>query len=102
MNFLKPRKASIAAIQELDEKIYKAEKEQYLKDNFRTLFVANYPTAIPENLNNPTITYVKEVDGKMIFKMQCTETGQGRPLTLIMFYAYDKGSDRWDFFSEKQ
>ncbi len=100
--FLETKKASIATIQELDEKIYRAEKEQYLKDSFRTLFVANYPTAIPENLNNPIITYVKEADGKMIFKMQCTETGQGRPLTLVMFYAYEKGSNRWDFFSEKQ
>ncbi len=100
--FLETRKTSIATIQELDEKIYKAEKEQYLKESFRTLFVANYPTAIPENLNNPIITYIKEADGKMIFKMQCTETGQGRPLALVMFYAYDKGSNRWDFFSEKQ
>lgn len=100
--FLETKKTSIATIQELEEKIYKAEKEQYLKNSFRTLFVANYPTAIPENLINPTITYIKEADGKMIFKMQCTETGQGRPLTLVMFYAYDKDSNRWDFFSEKQ
>ena len=100
--FLETKKTSIATIQELDDKIYKAEKELYLKNSYRTLFVANYPTAIPENLINPTITFVKEADGKMIFKMQCTETGQGRPLTLVMFYAYDKGSNRWDFFSEKQ
>lgn len=98
--FLETKKTSIAIIQELDEKIYQADKEKYLKDNFRTLFGANYPTAIPEHLNNPIITYVKVVDGKMVFKMQCTETGQGRPLSLVMFYAYDKASNRWTFFSE--
>ncbi|MFH0781511.1 MAG: hypothetical protein V2B20_06095 [Pseudomonadota bacterium] len=100
--FLETKKISIATVQELDEKIYQADKEKYLKDNFRTLFSANYPTAIPEHLNNPIISYVKAVDGKMIFKMQCTETGQGRPLSLVMFYAYDKASNHWAFFSEHQ
>jgi len=100
--FLETKKTSIAAIQALDEKIYQTDKEQYLKDNFRTIFAANYPSANPDNLNNPTITYVKEVRGKMIFKMQCTETGRGRPLTLVMFYSYDKANNRWDFFSDQQ
>ena len=100
--FSEVKKASVAAIQTLDEKIFQGEKEQHLKDNFRQLFVENYPASIPEKLNNPVVAYVKEVDGKMIFKMQCTETGRGRPLTLVMFYSYDKASKHWNFFSEKQ
>jgi len=100
--FLDTKKTSLAAIEKLDERIYLADKEQYLKDNFRKLYMANYPSTIPENLNNPIITYVKEVDGKLIFKMQCTETGRGRPLNLVMYYAYDKAGNRWDFFSEQQ
>ncbi|MBU1566631.1 MAG: ubiquitin-conjugating enzyme E2 [Proteobacteria bacterium] len=100
--FLETKKACIATIQVLDERIYQADKEQYLKDNFRSLFAANYTSAIPENLNTPVITYVKEANGRMIFKMQCTETGRGRPMTLIMFYSYDKVSNHWDFFSEQQ
>ena len=100
--FLETRKTSAAAIQALDEKIYQTDKEQYLKDNFRTIFAANYPSANPDNLNNPAITFVKELSGKMIFKMQCAETGRGRPLTLVMFYSYDKATNRWDFFSDQQ
>lgn len=100
--FSEIKKESLDAIQSLEEKIYQADKEQYLRDNFRKLFAENYPTTILENLNNPVITYVKESDGKMIFRMQCTETGAGRPLMLIMFYAYDKTSNRWAFFSELQ
>jgi ubiquitin-protein ligase len=99
--FLEVKKASAAAIQTLDEKIYQGEKEQHLKDNFRALFTENYPASIPEKLGNPVVVYVKEVDGKMIFKMQCTETGRGRPLTLVMFYSYDKSSKHWSFYSEK-
>ncbi len=100
--FLETKKTSIATIQALDEKIYQVDKEQYLKDNFRTIFIANYPSAIPENLNSPAISYIKEMGGKMIFKMQCTESGRGRPQTLIMFYSYEKANNRWEFFSEHQ
>ncbi|MDK9705848.1 MAG: ubiquitin-conjugating enzyme E2 [Desulforhopalus sp.] len=100
--FSEIKRESLAAIQSLDEKIYQADKEQYLKDNFRNLFTENYPATIPENLNNPVVTYVKESDGKMIFRMQCIETGAGRPLMLIMLYAYDKANNRWAFFSEQQ
>jgi ubiquitin-protein ligase len=100
--FLETKKTCLTAIQTLDEKIFLSDKEQYLRDNFRTIFVANYPTAVPENLNNPAVSFVKEVDNKIVFKLQCTETGRGRPLTLVLFYAYDKTGKRWDFYSEQQ
>ncbi len=99
--FIQVKKDTVAAIQGLEAKIYEADKEQYLKDNFKTIFVANYPTAIPENLINPVITYVRETDGKMIFKMQCTDSGGSRPLTLVMFYSYDRAANRWHQFTEK-
>lgn len=94
-------KAEIStALQKLDEKISLLKKEEYLKENYQTLFIANYPTAIPENLTNPLIVKTKETDSKLIFKMQCTENDGGRPLTLVMFYAYDKKTGKWSFYSE--
>ena len=100
--FAEIKKTSLVAIDGLEKKIYLADKEKYLKDNFRRLFQLNYPAAVAENLTSPQITFIKEVDGKLIFKMQCQETGQGRPLALVMFYAYDKTGNRWDFHSEQQ
>ncbi len=100
--FAEIKKTSLVAIEGLDKKIYLGEKERYLKDNFRSLFQQNYPAAVAENLTNPQMTFVKEADNKLIFKMQCNETGQGRPLTLIMFYAYDKTGNVWQFYSEQQ
>ncbi len=100
--FAQVKKDTIATIQGLEAKIYEADKEQYLKDNFKAIFVGNYPTAIPENLINPVINYVREADGKMIFKMQCTDSGGGRPLTLVMFYSYEKATNRWHLFTDKQ
>ena len=89
------------ALQELDERIALTKKTEYLKKNYQTLFIANYPTALPENLSNPLIVKSKETDAKLIFKMQCTENDGGRPLTLVMFYAYDKKTGKWSFYSEK-
>lgn len=100
--FAEIKKTSLMAIEGLDKKIYLGEKENYLKDNFRNLFQQNYPASIAENLSNLQVSFVKEADSKLIFKMQCNETGQGRPLTLVMFYAYDKSSNLWQFHSEQQ
>lgn len=88
------------SIQSLDEQIALMEKMAYLNDNYQTLFVANYPAAIAENLTNPVINSTKETKSKLVFRMQCTENDGGRPLTLVMFYAYDKKTGRWSLFSE--
>jgi ubiquitin-protein ligase len=100
--FAEIKKTSLVAIEGLDKKIYLGEKENYLKDNFRSLFQQNYPAAVAENLTNPQVSFIRDTDSKLIFKMQCNETGQGRPLTLIMFYAYDKSGKLWQFHSEQQ
>lgn len=100
--FAEIKKASLVAIDSLEKKIYLADKEKYLKDNYRNLFQQNYPAAVAENLSNPQIAFVREDQGRLIFKMQCQETGQGRPLTLVMFYAYEKNGNRWEFHSEQQ
>ncbi len=88
-------------MQALDRKIFLESKETYLLDNYQSLFVANYPTATAENLSNPVITFTKETDFKLVFKMQCTEKDGGRPLNMVMFYSYDKNTGRWSFYSEK-
>ncbi len=98
--FNKAEKEIDTTIRTLDEKIFLAEKEAYLKKNFQSLFVANYSSAIPENLTNPVISNTKKTESKLIFRMQCTETGGGRPLTLVLFYAYDIKTAKWSLFSE--
>lgn len=89
-----------AAIKSLDEKIFLLTKVEYLKDNYQSIFTANYPAAPPENLINPQVTNTKETESKLVFRMQCTEKGRGRPLTLVMFYAYEKRTGKWSFYSE--
>jgi len=88
------------ALKAVDQKIYVQKKVAYLLDNYQSLFIANYPSANPENLTNPVVTSSKETESKLVFKMQCTELGGGRPLTLVMYYAYDKKTGKWALFSE--
>ncbi|EKD39457.1 MAG: hypothetical protein ACD_75C00400G0008 [uncultured bacterium] len=100
--FLETKTEVAATVQTLDEKIYLADKIQYLTDEYHLIFIDNYPTAIKENLINPIITFIRDTGDKMVFKMQCTESGSGRPLMLIMHYAFDKKSGQWELFSEQQ
>jgi ubiquitin-protein ligase len=88
------------ALETLDKQIALSEKENYLKERFRELFVANYPATSPDNLINPQVTLSKETATHLIFRMQCTESGRGRPLTLVMYYAYDKGQKNWNLYTD--
>ncbi len=87
---------------ELKEKQYLADKIKYLEDNFQSLFSENYPAAAPDTLTSPVITYIKKIEDKLLFKLQCTETGRGRPLTLVMFYTYSERTEKWAFHSNTE
>lgn len=101
--FVRAREEIHSTLEDLNHQIYISEKEAYLRENFQSLFVSNYPAAVRENLRQPVISYVKEVSGKLLFRMQCTEKRRGsRPLTLVMFYAYDKVNGQWELSTENQ
>ena len=78
------------------------EQRQYLINNYVSLFMKNYPAATEETLTKPEATFVSEKDNIMTFKLQATEVGRGRPLALVMFYAYNKISKTWKFASNPE
>jgi len=98
--FQKTRAEVTSALSSLKEQIFFEEREQYLKNNFQSLFGSIYTNSVPKNLGNLSISLSKEVSNKVIFKLQCTESGGGRPLTLLMYYAYDRNANEWSFYSE--
>jgi ubiquitin-protein ligase len=100
-DFIKAKKEIHSTLEDLNQKIYVSEKESYLHENYQSLFISNYPAAVRENLKQPVISFVKEVSGKLLFRMQCTEKRRGsRPLTLVMFYSYNKSNGQWELSSE--
>ncbi len=98
--FIKATTESSKAISSLEQKIFISKRSEYLQDNYQSLFVANYPAAVPEELTNPVISKVKESESTFVFKMQCTDMSGGRPLTLVMFYAYNKNTGEWNLVSQ--
>ena len=88
-----------ARIKTLEKEIFIEGREKYLKKNYRNLFAANYPVASLDNLIRPVITFVREEGANVIFKLQCTETGRGRPLNLVMYYGWNKKSGKWALFA---
>ena len=100
--FMAAKKEFAKAVRELDEKIFIAEKSKYLESEYRALFTDNYPTAVVGNLINPIISFTKDSGDKAIFRMQCTETGGGRPLTLVMYYAFDRKNGQWTLYTEPE
>lgn len=100
-DLLKAKKEIHSTLADLNQQIYVSDKEAYLLSNFQSLFLSNYPAAVRENLSQPVINFIKEENGKLLFRMQCTEKRRGsRPLTLVMFYAYDRKSGQWELSSE--
>jgi len=100
-DFVKAKEEIHSTLEDLNQKIYVSEKESYLRENYQSLFVSNYPAAMRENLKQPVISYIKDVSGQLLFRMQCTEKRRGsRPLTLVMFYAYDKKNGQWELSTE--
>jgi tetratricopeptide (TPR) repeat protein len=88
------------AQQILKDEMFIEEKKQYLIQDYVSLFLKNYPAATPQTLSAPVATFEKKLGRQYIFKLQCTESGRGRPLKLIMYYAYNPDNDKWKFHSE--
>ena len=93
------KKESSDIIAELSRDIFLNGKRHYLETNYQKLFPLHFPSVHPEDLTNPVITVVKESLKTLLFKIQCRESGSGRPLALIMYYAYDKKGGTWKFSS---
>ncbi|MCF8057466.1 MAG: hypothetical protein K9K37_12625 [Desulfocapsa sp.] len=88
-------------ITETEQKVLILEQTAYLTDNYEKLFVKHYPAASRSILSAPRIEYIRDMDNKLLFRMQCTETTGGRPLRLQMDYLYSPTSDSWQFYSEE-
>ncbi len=86
------------AITDVQTKKTFAELTAYLKDNFKVLFTQNYSSVTSDYLKAPVVTFVRKEKDNFLFKLQCTETSQGRPSILLMHYMYYPESKSWRFY----
>ncbi|SHH67566.1 hypothetical protein [Desulfofustis glycolicus] len=76
-----------------------AGKISYLEDNFKELFTRHYTASPAESLIDPRVIYEKRLDDRLLFRLECTEIGRGRPLKLVMKYTHNLSTGEWKFYS---
>ncbi len=88
-------------IEEAEKQLLLIEQTSYLTDNYEQLFLKHYPAATRSALSAPAVEYLRDIDDKILFRMQCTETSGGRPLRLQMDYLYSPSTKKWSFYTEE-
>ena len=74
-------------------------KISWLSDNFMEIFRKSNPAYATSTLTKPKVTYLKNENGRMIFKLTCIEQSQGRSSRLELDYQYDPASGRWSMYT---
>ncbi len=87
------------AIADVKNKKLLVDLTDYLTSNYKTLFVNNFAIRSTEYLKDPDVTLERKIGEDFLFKVQCTEFGQGRPSILLMHYLYDVDSKNWRFYN---
>lgn len=89
-------------IQDAEKQLIINEKTAYLLENFNALFLKHYPAAVHSILTSPKVEYLKKIENKFLFRMQCTEESGGRPIRLQMNYLYSPANGKWEFYSDEE
>ncbi len=92
---------STAQINDAKQQLQRISQTEYLKENYKKLFLKHYPAASRSSLSAPAVKFLKNIGGQSLFRMQCSETTGGRPLRLQMDYLYSHRTGKWSFYSEE-
>ncbi|MBU1986933.1 MAG: hypothetical protein KJ846_06870 [Proteobacteria bacterium] len=89
------------SIIQAQEDLLKSQHISYLTNNYQKLFTQNNPALNAENLSSPRVTFLKKIGHKMLYRIQCYEQGNSRPVLLQTSYIYDPATKQWRFFSNE-
>ncbi|MBE0582722.1 MAG: hypothetical protein IH612_03055, partial [Desulfofustis sp.] len=87
------------AVEQAQTDLLLAGKISYLEDNFKELFTKHYTASPADSLIDPRVIYEKRLGDLLLFRLECTEIGRGRPLKLIMKYTHNLTTGEWRFYS---
>jgi hypothetical protein len=87
------------SINQAQEDILITAQTSYLTTNYQKIFTKNNPTLNAENLSQPRANFLKKINNKLLFKLQCFEQGHGRPVLLQISYIYNPATNQWHFFN---
>ncbi len=73
----------------------------WLTEHYEEIFRKMYPSAKSSELLRPQADFIREENGRLLFKVACVEKRQGRSFRLELNYQYDPKTDSWDIYSGK-
>ncbi len=86
-------------ITETKDKQQISEGIDYLLKNYKEIITKSYTIAKDDSLTTPEATFVKKMGKKLLYKLECTDTGQNSPLRIIIYYSFDPMKNKWEFYS---
>lgn len=83
------KKASLQGIVE--------EKTEYLKEQYKEIFVENFVGVRAQALDQPQIKFLEATGSALVFRVRCRELRDLKYYTLELIYQYDMAKDKWGF-----
>ena len=75
------------------------EKIAWLEEHYEEIFRSNYPTLQGSKLLQPKAVFLKKIDNKTIFTINCVERSQGTSAKLELNYMFDGGTGKWSQYN---
>jgi hypothetical protein len=82
-------------IKEQSLKRAKSSNQEWLKKNFENIFRKAYPSTRSSILSHPKITFIKIMNGRLFYKISCSERKRGSSYRLELNYQYNLSSNQW-------
>ena len=88
-------------IDKYQEQVTLKERIAWLEEHFEEIFRANYPTSQGSKLLQPKAIFLKKIDNKPVFTVNCLERSQGSSFKLELNYVFDIGTGKWSVYKER-
>jgi len=86
-------------IDKYQEQVALNEKIAWLEEHYEEIFRSNYPTLQGSKLLQPKAVFLKKIDNKTIFTINCLERSQGNASKLELNYMFDVGTGKWSIYN---
>lgn len=90
------------SIQDLKSKRFIEGKRQELLKKHTTLFTTNYPASSAETLSNQRVLFLDHIGSTFTYKLLATDRSSGSAMTLVIFYAYNSKTGKWNFADTRE
>ena len=79
-------------------KLALADRENWLLNNYESIFHKAYPSSRSSKLSHPKVTFLKQKKGKQFFNLSCVERNHGSSFRLEVHYQYNLATGKWSIY----